>query len=317
MKKIILAAMALAALAACSKEATVDVNQEVIAFGNAFVNKATKGATDPSYTTSSLDAFKVYGAVQGVNIFNGNNVTKGESEYSTEAWSCDGPDQYWVEGANYIFDAVVDPTDVVTDQTTGLPITLKYTAANQTDMLHNRVTTVGQPEDNNGLVTFEFTHLLSKVKLTVENTSSEQAENYRYTVTDITLTNTYAKGDYAVLDGTWSNQTVGSFAIPNMTIASATTVECEKEVLLIPGASIGISFKVNAEIEKTTSEGTTWVTLTTTPVTKSNVVTLAANTAYNFNVSVAIGGQIEFTAKPLPSWTSEPITVYPEPDTNN
>ena len=44
MKKIILAAMALAALAACSKESTVDVDRAAIAFGQAFVDNSTKAA---------------------------------------------------------------------------------------------------------------------------------------------------------------------------------------------------------------------------------------------------------------------------------
>ena len=96
MKKIILAAMALAALAACSKETTIDVVREEIAFGNAFVDNSTKAeyATDPSYSTTSgkgvaLEKFNVYGAVNGVNIFNGNTVSRGGAAYGA-AWTLDG-----------------------------------------------------------------------------------------------------------------------------------------------------------------------------------------------------------------------------------
>jgi hypothetical protein len=178
-------------------------------------------------------------------------------------------------------------------------------------MLHNRVTTVGKPSTNNGLVTFTFTHLLSKVKFTVSNTTAADATNYRYTVTDIVITNAYATGKYAVVDqkdsenkdvtkNTWFDLTKGTQSIADMTIASNTTEECAKEVLLIPGAEVGVTFNVNAQIK----DGNDWKTLTTTPVTKTGVVTLVANNAYNFQVSVGMGGKIEFTANTLPSWTN-------------
>mgnify|MGYP003295327306 CR=1 FL=1 len=113
MKKIILAAMAFAALAACTKETTVDVAREEITFGNAFVDNSTKAdaATDPSYSTTgkgvALTQFNVYGAVNGVNIFNGNTVSKGEAAYGS-AWTLTGTKQYWIAGADYKFVGVVD-----------------------------------------------------------------------------------------------------------------------------------------------------------------------------------------------------------------
>ena len=304
MKKLFVALCAIAALAACAKEELVGVNQEAIQFGGPFVENSTRAAVDPSYNATNLNAFNVYGAVEGVNIFAGATVTKGTAAYG-EAWTVSGaPTQYWIAGANYIFDAVVDATEVVKDTNTGLPTTLKYNTNTQKDMLHQRVTTVGKPTENNGLVAFTFTHLLSKVKLTVENTTANTATDYRYTISNIAITNANLTGDYAVA-GTWSNVTAGSYSIPNITVESATTKECAAEVLLIPGTNlVGINFKVNVEMKS----GDTWKTITTTPKTYENVIALTANTAYNFTISVGLDNTIQFTAKPVNSWTENAAT---------
>lgn len=305
MKKLFLAIALLVSVVSCTKDNVINQDKELIGFGGPFISNSVKSAEDPSYVTTddntknNLTSFNVYGAVEGVNIFNGNLVSKGSSAYGS-AWSCAGTTQYWVAGANYIFDAVVDATTVNTDINTGLPVSLSYTASTQKDMLHNRVTTTGKPTTNNGLVAFSFTHLLSKVKFTVENTTASTATNYQYTISDIVITNTYATGDYAVPAGTWSNTTSGTQSVNAITVASAKSQESDKEVLLIPGANVGVSFKVNIQIKS----GDEWKTLSTTPVTKSNVVTLAANTAYNFQISVGLDDEIKFTAKPLPDWTN-------------
>ena len=240
----------------------------------------------------------------GVNIYAGANVSKGTAAYG-EAWSTDAPTQYWIAGANYTFDAVVDATETVTDGATGLPTTLKYNTETQTDMLHQRVTTVGKPTTNNGLVAFTFTHLLSKVKFTVVNETEATATGYRYTISDIAFTGANLTGDYAVPAGTWSNVTTGSYAIPDVTAASATTKECAKEVLLIPGTNkVGIQFKVNVEMKN----GSEWKVITTTAKEYTEVIALAANTAYNFNVTVGLDNQIRFTAQPVNNWTDNSDT---------
>lgn len=306
MKKIFISFLAVAALAACNKAEVIDTNKgEAIAFGDAFVDNATKAATDPSYNATNLEAFKVYGAVEDVNIYAGANVTKGAAAYG-EAWTTDAQTQYWIAGANYVFDAVVDATAVTTDSNTGLPTSLNYNTNTQKDMLHQRVTTVGKPTTNNGLVAFTFTHLLSKVKFTVENETASDATNYQYTITDIAITNANLIGNYAVPAGTWSDVTTGSYTIPAMTVASAAKEECEAEVLLIPGENkVGMTFNVNVQMKK----GSDWVTIETYPQDFDEVIALAANTAYNFNVTVGLDDQIQFTAKPVAEWSTNPDTT--------
>ena len=304
MKKYLYIALAAAALTSCSSDETLDVQKEAISFGEAFIGNSTR-ATDPSYGPNAgdkkLTAFKVYGTVEGTNIFDGDNVTKGDAAYGTEAWGCDGATQYWIAGADYIFDAVVDATSTTTDQTTGLPTKLTYNTSSQKDMLHNRVITNGKPTTNNGLVTFEFTHLLSKVNFTVTNETAATATNYRYTITDINITNAYTVGDYAVPAGTWDNLTTAPYAIDDITANSASTAEAEAEVLLIPGANVGVSFNANIEYKKSDD---TWVVISTVEKAFTNQITLAANTAYNFNVTVKLDDEIKFTAKDLNAWTN-------------
>lgn len=305
MKKFILSAAILATLASCNYNNTIATNYEAIQFGNNFVDNSVRAAEDPSYGTHKpLTSITVYGAVEDVNIFPGVTVTgtPGGGAWAQEQGSTV---QYWIAGADYTFDAVagVEKSAVTTDTAngTGLPTSIHYEVANQTDMLHKRVTTVGKPVDNNGLVAFTFTHLLSKVKLTVQNDTASAATGYRYTISDIEFTNAYTEGDYAVPAGTWSNLTTpgGTYSIAdNITVASATSGECATEVLLIPGAEVGISFNVKTEIKS----GDTWKTLSVEPKAYTKVVTLAANSAYNFKVTLKLENEIKFTVTTNPTW---------------
>lgn len=313
MKKIILAAMAFAALAACSKETTVDVAREEIAFGNAFVDNSTKAdaATDPSYSTSgkgvALTQFNVYGAVNGVNIFNGNTVTKGEAAYGS-AWDLSGTKQYWIAGANYKFVGVVDgnKTDVtvITPDAAGLPETITYTADGATDLLCDVVTVNKAGDPSYPLVAFNYTHLLSKINFAVKNTTGASATNYRFVLTSAKLTNVYKSAVYGVDADDWT--TTGSetreFVLENLIINSADTQYHSKEVLLIPGSSVGVS--IAAEIQATDNGGTTWKKVSEVTKTFSDVVTLAKATAYNFIVELCVGKEIQFTATTMKEWAN-------------
>lgn len=316
MKKIVFSILAMAAMAACATEDTIVAPQgDEIAFGNPFVDNSVRAtsATDPSYTTTSLQKFNVYGAVNGVNIFAGAEVTGTVGSNAAWTLATGTPAQYWIAGANYTFDAVVDATRVEKDAA-GLPVYLEYTANGSTDMLHNRVTTTGKPTTNGGMVAFGFKHLLSKVKFTVENTTASAATNYQYIIKNIKITNAYASGKYAVVDqkdgdvvttaaGNWFGCVpAGVHVVENLTVASASTQVGEKELLLIPGASVGVSFEVEIQMDN----GTEWVTIpmdaSAYNKTYTNVATLEANKAYNFKVVVGLGDEIKFTATALDSW---------------
>ena len=315
MKKLFISMLAVAALASCSQEDVIVADKGDLIGFNSFVENSTR-ATDPSYSTSgkgvALTQFDVYGAVKAgdayLNIFAGNTVSKGGADYG-DAWSManDAPKHYWIAGANYIFDAVVDATEVVKDNATGLPTQLKYSASTQKDMLHNRVTTTGKPATNDGIVTFNFTHLLSKVNFTVTN-EDKGATGYSFVVKNINFAGNVT-GVYNVATATWDNAqfTTGDTTLGNeRTVNSATVkdivvptdadkVELVKEVLFLPG-TYAITFTVdilyNGEV----------VTTTNYPAEDTYTQKLEQNKAYNFNVTVSVGDRIQFTAAEMPEW---------------
>lgn len=317
--------MALAAFVACSKETTVDVAREEIAFGNAFVDNSTKAdaANDPSYSTSgkgmALTEFNVYGAVNGVNIFNGNTVTK-TAGYG-EAWTLDGTKQYWIAGAPYKFVGVVDGSKTVGEtvvtktnlDAAGLPTTIEYTVDGATDLLCD-VVNIASATAPYSVVAFNYTHLLSKINFAVKNTTDASATNYRFVLTSAKLTNVYKSAVYDVDSDAWTpNATMREFVLENLTINSNSTQYHSQEVLLIPGSAVGVY--VNADIQATdddpTSADAVWTTVSTVEKTFTNVLgkvgdtpnTLAKATAYNFIVELSVGNEIQFTATTMPEWT--------------
>ena len=311
MKKLFLMLAAAAAVVSCSKDYTIVADQgEAIAF-NSFVDNSTRAdaATDPSYTAAKLAYFDVYGAVGGVNIFDGDQVKRNGANLG-DAWTMDSnaPKQYWIAGAAYKFAAVVDATSVTTDTTTGLPTVLSYTTSDQKDMLYDYVATTGKPNDD-GIVGFAFTHLLSKVKFSVTNTTPAAATNYRIVLTEAKLTNVYPSGTYAVNEdtGTWTPATASVYGLENLTVNSNSTQYNSKEVLLIPGSAVGVYVRADVQAK---ANGTDWTTVSTMEKTFTNVLgvtdstpnVLVANQAYHFAVSLGIGEEIKFTATALPEW---------------
>lgn len=311
MKKILISMLAVAALVSCSKEESIRVDQgEAIAFGNAFVDNSTRAdaATDPSYSTTgngvALESFNVYGAVNGVNIFNGNLVEKNGAAYGAK-WTLNGAKQYWIAGADYKFVGVVDGSTAgvtaITPDAAGLPASISYTSDGATDLLCD-VVTVDNAAAPYQLVAFNYTHLLSKVKFSVKNTTASDADNYRFVLTSAKLTNAYESGVYDVTAEAWDVDDMAGakeFNLDLLTINSAATQYHNTELLLLPGASVGVYVK--AEIQAT-DDGTTWKKVSEVEKTFSGVVTLAQATAYNFVVELGVGTEIQFTAAEMPDW---------------
>ena len=318
--------MALAAFVACSKETTVDVAREEIAFGNAFVDNSTKAteATDPSYSTSgkgvALEKFNVYGAVNGVNIFNGNTVTKGTAAYGS-AWTLEGTKQYWIAGAPYKFVGVVDGSKTVGEtvvtktnlDAAGLPTTIEYTVDGATDLLCD-VVNIASATAPYSVVAFNYTHLLSKINFAVKNTTAASATNYRFVLTSAKLTNVYESAVYGVDSDAWTpNATMREFVLENLTINSNSTQYHSQEVLLIPGSAVGVYVEANIQAtdDDPTSAEAEWTTVSTVKKTFTNALgkvgdtpnTLAKATAYNFIVELSVGNEIQFTATTMPEWT--------------
>lgn len=310
MKKLLISMLAVATLASCAKEETLSFDKgEAIQFGS-FVENSTR-ADDPSYSANDIDSLKVYGTVNGVNIYNGNKVSRDGKDYG-DVWTCTGTQQYWIAGAQYKFVGIVDGDKAGVTETTvvnGMPTAIKYTADGKTDLLCQTIDRTAMTDGtDNAIVAFNFTHLLSKVNFTVVN-GSKDATGYSFVVKSITFKGA-TEATYDVVNAKWNDATatgntvlgnectVNSLPVKGIEVATgAASDELDTEVLFIPG-TYTISFTVdilyNGEL----------VTTNNYPVTgKTYTHTLAAANAYNFKVNVSVGKPIQFTVTAQPGWT--------------
>lgn len=260
MKKIFLIGLAATAmLASCSNDETVEMaQQKAIGFSNAFVNNGTRSIVDPSFTTTSLEDFAVYGFTQNGQIFKGDKVYKGGS--ASTGWSYDVL-QYWVPGNTYTFGAIA-PYSVATnvsnvvlpENATKVEMTVAFTNtdADQVDLLHAAPAQIAGTEVTETYKTpvpMTFSHQLSKVKFSFENAVGE---GYNVKVSNVKITDAYTSGTLTVAaaGNTWSNQETNALELDfgNVTaddatadeaafIANAATLESYNEKLMIPMAS--------------------------------------------------------------------------------
>ena len=272
MKKVLLTLAAVATLAACSTEKTMDFAKDAIAFDNAFVDNATKSVSDPSYTNDKLFGdFAVFGFVEGAVLFDGTQVTGSAINGN---WSYTGT-QYWIAGANYNFAAVAPMTDGGWEKTSSsvdvendelkytVTTNLSFTNNGTTDILYADAGKIQGKASDNEMVAFTFRHILSKVKFSFENAYNASAATIK--VYDIKITNAYKTGNVALTEAstTWSGQAqapandfvldFGAAVADNAdtqadAYAFSQTLESYNELLLIPGAVDGgynVTFNVD------------------------------------------------------------------------
>ena len=342
MKKTLFTILAVAALAACAKEEVVTVNQEAIAFDNTFVDNATK-AIDPSITTLTLDGFTVYGTTQGnetgapiVNIYSAvpvsGSVTSVDQNGKATAgnWTyADQFTQYWIADNTYNFAAVKNGT-VGTDSN-GMPASLAYDAATQTDLLYAEATATGKASGNEA-VAFTFSHLLSKVKFSFQNTSAASTNpNYTYKVTDITISGvgltascdvtnfpTYDWGTPATSYTSVDPLTFGHI-VENGTTNSETAFKVESQVtklsnyerLLIPGNYTAMNVKARIALLYGDAE------VDVLNYDKNVSVNLVGGNAYNFVLSGSVGEPIQFTVTKVEEWVENAAQYTENPAQNN
>ena len=247
MKKVFFLGIAAAAmLASCSNDETVKISQSgAIGFSNTFVNNGTRSISDPSSIALNLQSFDVYGFTQNGQIFDGTIVTK-----SSGSWTYT-PIQYWVEGNTYTFGAVAPTGTEVNNEVVAngkVTMTIPFTSDGTTDLLHAAPAAIEADADfiaSPQPVALTFSHQLSKVKFSFENTVGD---GYNVKVTNIKITNAKQTGTLTVADGVdnaWSAQ-AGSLelAFGNAVadgvdtdadpIANGGEAESYNEMLLIP-----------------------------------------------------------------------------------
>lgn len=320
MKKTIFTVLAVAALVACAKEEVVTVNQETIAFDNAFVDNATKSNDGYTITTTSLDEFQVYGTTKGnesgaelVPIFKHVTVEKdGTWKYSDEYT------QYWVNGNTYNFAALVNVASTDVTLVNEVPSEIKCDISAQKDILY-AANAFGVYTKGTSVTTvpFTFNHLLSKVFFTFQNTmTTNSASNiYTYRITDIQI-NDAAKVATGTVAGVWGTPTetydiefgniTTVFDTASANVGEATEIGAVGATdqstsldsrLMIPQTNA--SLNITCTIETLLNHKVIDVENYSTAVTK----TLEAGKVYNFILAKSNpGDKIEFTVTTVTEW---------------
>lgn len=245
MKKIFIAVLAVAALASCSKEQTINVDKGAVIGFDTFVENSTRAA---DLTKGNFD-FGVYGLVEkgGENalIFNNQEVAA-DGSYS--------PAQYWIAAAQYYFTAIAPKTNATwayytdTAHTGTIAFDNQLAAANQ-DLLFAYVKPAQTPAEITAApakVGFTFNHMLSRVRFTFAN-GFGAGSNITLQVTDVTITDAYATAQLAVENGTpaaaWKNfgttfsknfGQVGGATLATLTDTGATMSAATEHFYLIP-----------------------------------------------------------------------------------
>ena len=271
MKKIFLIGLTAAAmLASCSNDETVEMaQQKAISFSNAFVNNGTRSIVDPSFTTTSLNDFAVYGFTQKGQIFNGEKVSKGGA--ASTGWSYETL-QYWVPGNTYTFGAIAPHSVAANVSNVTLPtgatkvemkVAFTNTDADQVDLLHAAPAQItGVTATYTTPVSMTFNHQLSKVKFSFANAVGV---DYNVKVKNVKITDAFKEGTLTVAaaGNTWGNQTdktlelnfgnvvANASSTEASAIANAATLESYNEKLMIPmGSSAKYTVTFTAELYK-------------------------------------------------------------------
>ena len=263
MKKILLAVLSAGALIGCAREDVTTTPQVAITFADAFVDvqESHTKMTDPSITTGSIDAFKVWGFMdaKGGLMFDGELVSKVGNE-----WTYDNQ-QFWTPNHTYFFGALAPvkncnwTLDYQNANDYGLGV-ISFTNLEGTEDLLYASTSVKTPDIDKLLaegmdtVKLTFSHLLSKLKFTFINGFT--TPNVTMKVSEITMkvpkaatidlaVENWWDGDDWKFNGT-ETATLDFSDVPVLGITQSSTTANER--LTIPAdknASYEICFKVN------------------------------------------------------------------------
>ena len=291
MKKIILVALAAVGLAACATEDTIVTPKgNAIAFGDAFVDNATKAIYGED--GKMVDSFQVWGTVTGNNntvlIYDGADVNRKKANEADknygEAWYCDVV-RYWTPSCSYAFTAIVDATSV-TPANGSMPTAINYTADGEKDLLYSTATATttaaATPSVTDGIVAFSMNHLLAKMYFDVTSTLESP---YTIEVKSISVTGFQNKGIYTINGGTWAKD--GDVANLTLNFENGAKVFIPVEQTLEATITYDVKFNetvISKDVKKTGNINAT------TPY--------AENTAYKVSASIGLN-EIQFTTTAL------------------
>ena len=289
MKKFFIAIVALAAAVACSNDDIISIDRQAIGFGNPFVENSVRADYSDGKT---LGAFTVYGTVtsksnsNSVALFGGDGANVTGSVGAT-AWNCEET-EYWVPNCTYAFQAVADGVinnGAITVSVGNGDLDLLY-AKKSAETNENAVPT---GVNLNGVVEFNFTHLMSKVGFSFVNGSANNA--YRYNITAVSFKGHDTTGTYTISESKWDTVVTAS----DTALSFGTGTETHQ---IIPGTQT-LSITVAYDILYNSTK------ISATSVTKPLTYKFAQSTNYNIAVTIpAPGGEIKFTTTTVSEWTN-------------
>ena len=305
MKKILFVALAAVGLTACVQNEELSVPQsDVIAFGNAYLDNAVRGAEDPSTTTNSISGFNVWGFMD-TNA--GTVFTAQEVEKNNGVWGYNGT-QYWTPGHLYHFSALSPMNSanwqIGTATTEGIYGVAFTNVAGTEDLLYatTEVSTAGKTLTSTyDVVTMPFYHILSKVKFTFTNGFG--TDNMYVKVSEVKMTAPESgtidlDGEFTNYQGNWvlgSGATTLAFGDVEK-LAMGTNAEVAAERFTIPA---GTDYVYNVSFKVTVYAGTEKALEVDKTATISGYA-LEMGKAYNFTAEINpdnLGlAPIEFTA---------------------
>lgn len=291
MKKLFIAMLAVAAVTACAKDEAISIDRQAIGFGNPFVENSVRA----DYSVGkSLTAFTVYGTVTGnsntVALFGGNGATV-RGAVGDDAWTCDEA-EYWVPNCSYAFQAVADGVinnGAITVSVSDGNLDLLYAEAAATTNEKAEPTGV----NSNGVVEFNFTHLMSKVGFSFVNGCTNTA--YGYTITEVSFTGYDSTGTYTIGTG-WDTAVTASNTALNFGTGNVTHQ-------IIPGKQ---TLNITIAYDILYGDTDTKTKISATSVTKSlPSYTFEKGKSYNIAVTIpAPGDEIKFTTTTVSGWTN-------------
>lgn len=306
-KSLYLGALALLTLASCASEETVEAPKgNAIDFGKAFINNSTRGGEE--ITLDKLTSFNVYGYMGDMSgvIFNNQLVKLAGGKWTYDAI------QYWTPGKNYAFAAIAPMDGVTFTAPTTFPTsgefgTIAYKTDGTKDLIYAAQYATGK-ESGNSPVAFTFNHLLSRVKLTFNNTMTNPKGSM--TISNVKISGVYNDGriELAGTDAAW---TVGeaaatgerAYTMANAGVAAKGASTASDVFFFIPttGHKYTITFTVEQKIGNVVVSSST----------KTAEITLDMQRGYSYNLTANLNEvnmpektpePIEFTVRAVEDW---------------
>ena len=227
MKKILIGAIGLLALASCSQNETLEVNTDgnEILFGVSSENASRAAAGEIFSSTVKPGNFTVYASYNNADFFPAAGINVKQDTGDNSKWVTDGKTYYWPNTGAINFFAVRNGGTPTWNAAAGGSLTSAYTVpanvADQKDFIY----AYASSEKTANKVPLTFKHALSQVVFKAKNTNA----NIEVQIDEVQVCKL---------------QNAGTFTLPTTTVSTVWS-----------GKSGNTSYKVSFDKTKITSEG--------------------------------------------------------------